>query len=104
MSRGSGPSDTVLDPKILCSGVIPPGYKKYGIDFFPKYGQKLENMDIFNALYNHFVPVLCSFGNFFVDNLGMFGYVYTKKIQIWCKFIILGSIAKPIKKQFMNDF
>ena len=86
------------------------------MDFFPKYGQKLENMDNFNALYNHIVPVLCSFGNFFSGQFGYFGYVYTKKhtnivgvytdskLGLWCKFIILGSIAKQIKKQFLNDF
>ena len=50
--------------KYIITGVIPPRYKKYGMDFPPKYGQNLENMDIFNALLNHFVPVLGILGEF----------------------------------------
>ena len=43
------------------SGVILQGYKKYGMDFFPKYEQKLEKYGHFQCPLKSFVPVL---GNF----------------------------------------
>ena len=47
---------------LLKTGVILPSYKKYGMDSYPKYGQKLEKYGPFQRNLKHFVAVLGIFG------------------------------------------